>query len=148
MQSTDAVAVMGEETEVLRSVLVRDHMSTDLVTLDADMDIMRAAHKLISHGISGAPVLDHSGKLVGVLTERDLMRVAMQAEYYAIPGGLVSEFMSHNPQAVSPQASILEVAQMFIDGRFHRYPVVEGGSLVGVISRSDVMQAMGKHYPI
>ncbi len=132
---------------MLISVLVRDHMSTDLVTLDPDMDILRAAHKLIRNGISGAPVVDKNGGLLGVLTERDFMRVVMQAEYHALPGGLVKEFMSDQPQTVSPDESILKVAQLFIDGRYHRYPVVENQRLVGLISRSDVMQAMGKHYP-
>jgi CBS domain-containing protein len=123
-------------------------MSTDLVTLDSEMDIVRAAHKLIRNDISGAPVVDKSGRLIGLLTERDFMRIAMQAEYYAMPGGLVKEFMTENPQSVSPDESILKVAQLFINGRFHRYPVVENGRLVGLISRRDVMRAMGKHYPI
>ena len=133
---------------MLRSVLVRDHMSTDLLTLDPDMDILRAAHTLIRNDVSGAPVVDKNGRLIGLLTERDFIRVVMQAEYHAVPGGLVKEFMSENPQTVSPDESILKVAQLFIDGRFRRYPVVEKDRLVGLISRRDVMQAMGKHYPL
>ena len=133
---------------MLRSVLVRDHMSTDLVTLDPGMDILRAAHKLIRNNISGAPVVDGNGALLGLLTERDFMRVVMQSEYHAMPGGLVKEFMTENPHTVSPDDSILKVAQLFIDGRYHRYPVVENKRLVGLISRRDVMRAMGKHYPL
>jgi len=133
---------------MLKSVLVRDHMSTDLVTLDPDMDILRAAHKLIRHNISGAPVVDKTGRLLGVLTERDFMAVVMQSEYHAMPGGLVREFMSENPQTVLPDDSILKVAQLFIDGRYHRYPVVENQRLLGLISRRDVMRAMGKHFPL
>jgi len=133
---------------VLRSVLVRDHMSTDLVTLDQDMDILRAAHTLIRNGISGAPVLDREGQLVGLLTERDFMAVVIQAGYHATPGGPVREYMSTNPMTVAPDYSILKVADLFIQGRFHRYPVVDQGRLVGLISRRDVMRAMGKHYPL
>jgi len=132
---------------MLKSVLVRDHMSTDLITLDPEMDILRAAHTLIRNNISGAPVVDKTGRLVGLLTERDFMRVVMQSEYHAMPGGLVKEFMSGNPQTVAPDESILRVAQFFIEGRYHRYPVVQDGQLVGMISRRDVMRAMGKHYP-
>lgn len=133
---------------MLKSVLVRDHMSTDLVTLDPDMDILRAAHKLIRHNISGAPVVDKNGTLLGLLTERDFMGVVMQSEYHAMPGGLVREFMSENPQTVLPDDSILKVAQLFIDGRYHRYPVVENQRLLGLISRRDVMRAMGKYFPL
>jgi len=133
---------------MLKSVLVSKHMSTNLVVVDPDMDILKAVHKLIRNEISGAPVVSKEGKLVGILTERDCMRVAMQAEYYAMPGGPVRQFMTANPQTVSPASSILDVAQAFIAGRFHRYPVVENDRLVGVISRRDVMRAMGKHYPL
>jgi CBS domain-containing protein len=133
---------------MLRSMLVKDHMSKNVVTLDPDTEILRAAHTLITHDISGAPVLDKHGRLVGILTERDCMRVAMQADYHGIPGGLVKDHMSPSPQSVVPGESILELAQLFISGRFHRYPVVDNGRLIGVISRRDVMRAMAKHYPL
>jgi len=131
-----------------RSMLVKDYMSKKLVTLVPGMDLLRAAHILISNDISGAPVLDKHGKLVGILTERDCMRVAMQADYYGVPGGLVSDHMSVNPQSVGPGESILKLAELFLSGRFHRYPVLDNGRLVGVISRRDVMRAMGEFYPL
>jgi CBS domain-containing protein len=88
------------------------------------------------------------GELIGILTERDCMRVAMHAEFYAEPGGPVSEYMTADPHSVAPGESILNVAQAFIDGRFHRYPVVDDGRLVGIISRRDIMRALGEHYPL
>ena len=133
---------------MLKSVLVRDHMTADLIILNPEMDILQAVHTLIRNNISGAPVVNADGDLVGILTERDCMHAAMQSEYYAMPGGPVSNFMTSNPKSVSPVESILKVAQAFIDGRFHRYPVVKNGHLVGVISRRDVMRALGKHYPL
>jgi len=133
---------------MLKSVLVRDHMSTRLVTLDPDMDILRAVHTLIRNNISGAPVVDENGRLVGILTERDCMRIAMQAGYHDMPGGPVRKFMSENPQSVSPEESILNVAQLFINGKFHRYPVTKDDRLIGIISRRDMMRAMGKHHPL
>lgn len=132
----------------MRSLLVKDYMSESVVTLVPEMDLLRAAHLLISHDISGAPVLDQHGRLVGILTERDCMRVAIQADYHGIPGGLVRDHMSVNPQFVEAEESILNVAQLFINGRFHRYPVLDNGHLVGVISRRDVMRAMGEFYPL
>ena len=131
-----------------RSMLVKDYMSKNIVTLDPEMDILRAGHTLISNDISGAPVLDKHGRLVGILSERDCMRVAMQADYHGIPGGLVRDHMSVNPQFVDPEESILKLARLFVDGRFHRYPVLAYGHLIGVISRRDVMRAMGEFYPL
>ena len=83
---------------MLRSMQVKDYMSKNVVTLDPDMEILRAAHTLITHDISGAPVLDEHGRLVGILTERDCMRVAMQADYHGVTGGLVRDHMSASPQ--------------------------------------------------
>ena len=131
-----------------RSMLVKDYMSKNVVTLVPEMEILRAGHTLISHNISGAPVLDKHGVLVGILSERDCMHVAMQADYHGVPGGLVRDHMSVNPQFVDPEESILKLAQLFLNGRFHRYPVLANGHLVGVISRRDVMRAMGEFYPL
>ena len=132
---------------MLRSVLVKDHMTKNPLTLSPDMEILKATHLLINRDVSGAPVLDTHGRLVGMLTERDCIRVAMQAGYHGEPGGLVKEFMSDNPQWVGPEQSILMLADLFINNRLHRYPVVDNGRLVGIISRRDVMRAMGKYYP-
>ena len=132
----------------MRSMLVKKYMSKNVVTLTPEMDLLRAGHVLISHDITGAPVLDEHDKLVGILTERDCIRVAIQADYHGIPGGIVKDHMSVNPQSVDPGDSILKLAQLFLNGRFHRYPVLDNGHLVGVISRRDVMRAMGEFYPL
>ena len=133
---------------MLRSVLVKDHMSKNVVALAPEMEILQAVHELIENDISAAPVLNKHGRLVGIFSERDCMQVAMHGDYHGMPAGLVEDFMSSNPQWVSPEQSILTLADLFINGRFHRYPVVDNGRLVGVISRRDVMRAMGKYYPL
>lgn len=129
----------------MKSVLVKDHMTRKVLSLDPDLEISAATQMLIAHNISGAPVLDQHGRLVGILTERDCLKVAMQAGYHDIPYGLVRDYMSSEPESVTPEQSILTLAEKFIRGRFHRYPVIDNGRLVGIISRRDVMRAMGKH---
>jgi len=130
-----------------RSMLVKDHMATQVVTLHPDMEILRAAHVLISCDVSGAPVLDQHGRLIGVLSERDCMKVALHAGYHGEPGGQVRDYMSANPVSVNPDDTILDLAERFIKDSYRRYPVVDGGRLVGIISRRDVMRAMANHYP-
>jgi CBS domain-containing protein len=130
-----------------RSMLVKDHMATEVVTLHPDMEILRAAHILISSDVSGAPVLDQHGRLIGVLSERDCMRVALHAGYHGEPGGLVRDYMSTDPVSVTPEDTILDLAERFLENGYRRYPVVDGGRLVGIISRRDVMRAMANHYP-
>jgi CBS domain-containing protein len=128
-------------------MLVKDHMATEVVTLHPDMEILRAAQVLISCDISGAPVLDRHGRLIGMLTERDIMKVALHAGYHGEPGGLVRDYMATEPVSVRPDNTILDLAERFITQEYRRYPVLDGGRLVGLISRRDVMRAMGHHYP-
>ena len=130
-----------------RSMLVKDHMVKNVITLDPEMEILQATQILLREDISGAPVLDKHGRLVGVLTERDSMRVTLHAGYHGAPGGLVSDYMSPAPLTVSPDDTIVDVAEKFVNERYRRYPVVDGGRLVGIISRREVMRAMGQHYP-
>jgi CBS domain-containing protein len=142
-QVHDGVHIMNK----LKSARVRDYMVSRLVLLDPDMEIVRATNLLIRNDISGAPVVDHEGRLVGILTERDCMRVAVEAEYHAMPGGLVRDVMSVNPQFVGPDDNIFQLARRFIDHKYRRYPVVENGRIIGLISRRDVMRALENFYP-
>jgi len=131
----------------LKAVRVRDHMATRLVLIEAEMEISRATAILIKNDVSGAPVVNTLGQLVGILTERDCIEVALQAEYYGMPGGLVRDVMTPDPESVSPDDNIFELANRLIQKKYRRYPVVEDGELVGLISRRDVMRAFGRLYP-
>lgn len=126
----------------MKSVVVRDYMSREVLSLDHEFDILAAARFLVQHNISGAPVLDEHGRLVGILTERDCMRVALHSGYHDSPYGLVRDYMTPNPESVTPEQSVLTMAEKFIHGSYRRYPVVDNGRLVGVISRRDVLRAV------
>jgi CBS domain-containing protein len=129
-------------------ILVRDYMSRKVVKLRPDMEILRAVHHLIDGRVSGAPVVDESGNVVGMLTERDCMKVVLNAAYHQEHGGLVREFMATNVEDIEPDLSIVDAAKQFYEKKYLRYPVVENGQLIGVLSRSDVMRAMGDYWKI
>jgi len=128
----------------LDSVKVRDYMTTKLVTFRPDMEVMHAVHTLVEKGISGAPVVDASGKLIGVLSQRDCLEVALTAAQDTCIAGPVAQFMSENPQTVDPDMNLTQLATMFTTAPFRRYPVIEHGQLVGQISRSDVLRAISQ----
>ena len=129
-------------------ILVRDYMSRKVVKLRPDMEILRAVHHLIDGRVSGAPVVDENGNVVGMLTERDCMKVVLNAAYHQEHGGLVREFMATNVEDIGPDMSIVDAAKQFYEKKYLRYPVVENGQLIGVLSRSDVMRAMGDYWKI
>ena len=129
---------------MFHSIRVRDYMATSLVTLAPDTEILRAAHIMLENDISGAPVVDENGKLVGMITERDYMRVVLEAGYYRDYGGKVEKYMSKDVTTIDPNESIMELAKRFMENTHRRYPVVEDDQLIGQISRSDVLRALEK----
>jgi len=123
---------------------VKDCMTRELVTARPDMDAHQAKELLLEHQISGMPVVDEAGKLVGVLSERDLLQTLVDAEYHELPTAFVKDLMSTQPETVGPDMPILEVAELFVHKRFRRLPVVEDDRLVGQISRRDVLGVIDK----
>ena len=127
---------------------VREYMSTDIISLSPDADVLSAIYTLLNNDISGAPVIDATGELVGMLTERDCMKVALDAAYHQQSGGTVADFMVGNVEVVSAEDSIIDVIKKFYEGSYLRYPVVDGTGLVGIISRKDMMRAMGNYWKV
>lgn len=126
----------------IRSATVKDYMSGKLVTFTPDTDVLDAIHELVKHGISGAPVLDDTGNLVGMLSEFDCMKVVLSAGYHGEPGGPVSELMATDVKTVRAEVSIVDMADIFMESGLRRYPVISGNRLVGQISRRDVLRAL------
>ena len=125
---------------------VADYMSRDLVTLTPDMEINHAMNLLLERRISGAPVLDDKGWLVGVLSKKDCLKAALDASYYRDWGGRVEKYMSTEVQTLSPDMDLIAAAQAFVDSAFRRFPVLSEGRLVGQISRADVLRGLSEHW--
>ena len=125
-------------------IAVRQFMARNLVTFQPDMDVMEAVRILVDKRISGAPVVDQIGNLVGVLSEKDCLRIALSAGYHEEWGGRVEEYMTRDVVSIDPDASIIDVAKRFLDGPHRRYPVLSQGRLVGLVSRRDILRALGQ----
>ena len=126
--------------------LVSDYMATNLITLSPDTEINRAMCLLLKHRISGAPVLDTSGTLVGVLSKKDCLRAAIEASYYRDWGATVDAHMSRDVETLDAGADILTAANAFVNSTYRRFPVLEDGRLVGQISRADALRAMSDNW--
>lgn len=129
-------------------IAVREFMTTDIITLKPEMDVLQAVHILLQHKISGAPVVDEQGALVGMLTERDCMKVALDAAFHQQSGGTVADFMATEVVTVSAEEPIITTVRRFYDDTYLRFPVVDGTGLVGVISRSDAMRVIGRFWKV
>ena len=117
-------------------------MTAQLVTFRPDQHVLDAVRVLVTKRISGAPVLDQFGNLVGVLTEQDCLKIALEAGYNQSPGGKVREYMSTGIHTLDIDTPVVEIAQVFLNKPFRRYPVMEQGRLVGIVSRRNVLEAL------
>ncbi len=125
---------------------VRDYMAADLVTLRPEMDILQAMEILLHRKISGAPVVDAAGALVGVLSKKDCLRAALNAAYFQESGRPVADFMSRSVQTLAAETDLVAAAEQFLASSFRRFPVVQDGRLVGQISRADVLRALVENW--
>jgi len=127
-----------------KSCLVRDYMAGHLVTFKPDMDVLDAIHELTQRRIAGAPVVDNHGELMGMLSELDCMKIALNAGYYGDWGGPVADYMTADVESVDADMNIIDLAQKFLQTGFRRFPVLRNNRLVGQISRRDVLRALSE----
>jgi len=127
---------------MLKNTSVKKYMSASMITFSPKMDVLRAITKLRKKRISGAPVVDKIGNLVGILSEKDCLKIALTASYYSESAGKVADYMHPIVKTVDADASIVEVASMFIQDGYRFYPVLEDNRLVGQITRRDVLKAL------
>jgi CBS domain-containing protein len=123
----------------------RDVMTRKPVTLRPDSSITEAIGVLLRRDISGVPVVNADGALVGILSERDCLRVIAVGEYSAADHDRlrsVAEFMTQPIYTVTPEVGLYSLADFFLTHHQRRLPVVEEGRLVGLVSRRDVLRGI------
>ncbi|HMP73556.1 MAG TPA: CBS domain-containing protein [Kiritimatiellia bacterium] len=125
--------------------LVRSVMTTSLHTLKPDMPIFAAIHLLLKQRISGAPVLDDGGNLVGMLSEKDCLRAFVNGAFFSQSAGAqVSDYMIKDIQTLDADDDIFKAASLFLNHSYRRLPVLDDGKLVGQVSRRDILLASVK----
>lgn len=122
--------------------VVRDHMDRHVVTLDPDTAILDAVGVLLEKRVTGAPVVDKGGRVVGILTEKDCLRLVAAGVAGDPPRGTVASIMTPNPETIPPDMDVYYAAGLFLTRPFRRFPVVERGRLVGAITRFDILRVI------
>jgi CBS domain-containing protein len=144
---------------------VKDIMTTEIITVAPETEIVQATKLLLENRINGVPVLDETGRLVGILCQSDL--IAQQQKlpipsFFTLLDGLipltsekqldkqvrkiaavtVAEAMTPNPVTVQPDTNLEEVAALMVDRNFHTIPVVDEGKLVGIVGKEDILRTL------
>lgn len=122
---------------------VEMYMDAETHALSAGDDILVAVRRLIEEGVTDAPVLDDKGRLVGMLSEYDCLRLLAEGRDGNQPRGPVGEFMSKSITRVPPAMDVYFVAGMFLaEPTQRRFVVTDNGKLMGVVTRKDILRAV------
>jgi len=139
-----------------------DVMTREVVTIGPDATVLQAARLMLQHRISGLPVVDGEGNLLGVVSEGDFLRRRetktekrrsrwlefimgpgkIAEEYTHSHGSRVDEVMTRDVQTVDENAALEEIIELMEKHRIKRVPVMSGATLVGIVTRSNLMRAM------
>jgi CBS domain-containing protein len=141
---------------------VKDVMTQNVISVQPDESVLKAARLMLQNRISGLPVVDKDGELIGIVTEGDFLRRSelgtqrrrpkwlefivgpgrLADEYVHTSGRKVDEIMTPDPCVVTENASLEKVVELMERRHVKRLPVTRGGRMVGIISRSNLMHAL------
>lgn len=148
--------------------IVADLMSSNVITLHPETSLNEAIQVFVTHKITGVPVVDQSDKLVGILSETDLMwretgvptpahimfldsviylenPLRYEKELHKALGQTVGEVMTHDVVTITPNRTIKEAAKIMYDKHVRRLPVIDQSKVViGIITRSDIVRSMAE----
>jgi CBS domain-containing protein len=127
---------------MLAKITVADYMTRRVVTLTKDIDVIDAIKKLLENKVTSAPVVDEQGRLIGLFSEKDSIKVFLESVYNQGMGGKVGDHMTTGTISVDADSSIVELAEKFDHSSVRSFPVFEDGKFVGMISRTDVLKAL------
>ena len=124
------------------SINVNEHMDRQPVLLSPSMSLATAVELLLTNKKIGAPVVEADGKLVGFLSQQDCLAVMLKSSYHCDLIAIVKDCMRTDVLSVTPESSVLHLAEQMLGPKPKIYPVVEEGKVVGTISRANVLEAI------
>jgi CBS domain-containing protein len=123
-------------------MIASDIMTHKVATIRPEASAQEAAQLLDEKRISGAPVVDAESKIIGIITEADIISKVNR------DGLRVADIMSHDVIAISEETPVSEIAALLAARKIKRVPVVCNGKLVGIVSRADIVHAVAQGYLI
>jgi len=143
----------------------RELMSTPVVTVRPEATLKEVAEKMAAHRVSGLPVVDHLGHVAGIITESDILTKLGRSEPEEQRPGLLhlfdrrthatgadrklhartaAELMTTRVITAGPEASFRELVHLMTSHGINRIPIVEGGRVIGIVTRADLLRTLGR----
>ena len=120
---------------------VKDIMTKHVIAISSEATIDEAISRILDHRVSGLPVVDAEGQLLGVISEIDVIDLVYEAD---IDADTVGDHMTRDIRALDTEATLDDAAGLFCAQSIRRIPVVREGRLVGILSRRDLILAYGR----
>jgi len=117
-------------------------MQQDFLSFSPETPIREAVAALVARDVSAAPVVGADGGLLGILTQRDCFRPALNASYYQQWSGTVADYHSSEVETLDAGDDFVMAGQAFVDRPYRAYPVLRGSRLVGMLHRGDLLAAL------
>ena len=124
-------------------ITAKQLMNTSVITIGKDEDVYEAMRMMALNNITGLPVVDDEGTLVGIVTEKDILVLlcnCLEDTGMDRAIGRVGEFMTRRVVCFHPEDSLNDIAECLSTNNFRRVPILDNGKLVGIISRRDVIR--------
>ncbi len=122
---------------------VCDFMTRDLITFKPDQKVITVVELLIKHKISGGPVVNDNNELLGIISEGDCLKQISDSRYYNMPmdDDTVEQRMIKNVDTIDGNMNVFDAANVFLESKHRRFPILQDGKLVGQISQKDILKA-------
>lgn len=123
-------------------ITVRDCMSKNMVLFKKDQSVIEVVEKLIKYRISGGPVVDDNHRVIGVISEGDCIKQISESRYYNMPmeDTSIEKYMSKSVDTMTPEINLFDAANIFLNSKRRRFPVVEDGKIIGIVSQKDILR--------
>lgn len=115
----------------------KDVMTTELITVAENTPIHRAMRLLIEHNITGLPVVGEDMYLLGIVSEKDMLEVLYASH---LNNGLVMDIMTTDLVCFEEDDDLIDIAEAMIQGHFRRVPILRGDTIVGIVTRRDILE--------
>jgi predicted transcriptional regulator len=128
---------------------ISKYMATDLVTFTPDVDVIEVIRIFLQKNISGAPVLNENKEIVGLIDDKDCLRLLIDSVYHnePVPNIKVQSYMTSVMKVIDMDANVVDAARIFLETKYKRLLVVnKEGKLIGQISRADILKAIDAIY--
>lgn len=120
----------------------KDIMTTNLITIKSEAKVKEAVKLIVKNNISGLPVVDENGEVIGVVSEKDLLDLLFNPDDLDAP---ISKIMMTRVTTIPGEATLFDVGEVFLSNSFRRLPVVDSeNKIIGLISRRDLLRTIDK----